>query len=89
MKAAYQKPSIELEFFKLDTNIASNCTVVVSMGPEAPGAIKVCDDYYDKTGEDRPNNSIALFSLPHNVQFWSQETCDCYTSAYGNGCFTS
>lgn len=82
MKKVYEKPSFEIEYYQLNSNIASNCTLVVNMGPEAPDAVTVCQDYYDKTGEP------AQYSLPHNVQFWTDETCDCYYSA-GSGCFTS
>lgn len=83
MKKIYEAPDLEIESYELDANIASNCNLVVDMGPEGPGAIEVCEDYYEKTGE-----VAAMFSLPHNVQFWSEETCDCYYSA-GDGCFTS
>ncbi len=88
MKRVYEKPVAEIEMYELSSNIASNCALVVKMGPEGPGAIEVCDDYYDKTGESRAANRISMFSLPHNVQFWSEKTCDCYYSA-GSGCFTS
>ena len=84
MKKTYVAPNLEIELYELNASIASNCNLVVDMGPEGPGAIEVCQDYYDKTGETRP----ATFSLPHNVQFWSEETCSCYYSA-GDGCFTS
>lgn len=87
MKKTYIKPFIEIEMYELSSNIASNCNMVVNMGPYAPGAIKVCKDYYDQTGEPYPDG-ITLYSLPHNVQFWNEETCDCYYSA-GAGCFTS
>ncbi|MDD6066789.1 MAG: hypothetical protein PUD04_09550 [Firmicutes bacterium] len=87
MKRVYEKPVAEIEMYELNSNIASNCALVVNMGPEGPGAIKVCDDYYDKTGDPRETKSISAYSLPHNVQFWSD--CDCYYSAGGNGCFTS
>lgn len=87
MKKTYEAPALEIEVYELSASIASNCALVVDMGPEGPGAIKVCEDYYDKTGESR-DASAASYSLPHNVQFWSEETCDCYYSA-GSGCFTS
>lgn len=88
MKKIYSKPIVSVEMYELSSNIASNCNLVVNMGPEALNAIKVCDDYYEKTGETKPANGIASYSLPHNVQFWSEKTCDCYYSA-GSGCFTS
>lgn len=86
MKKVYSKPNVEIENYELNSNIASNCSLVVEMGPEGPGAIRVCDDYYEKTGEER---GIATQSLPYNVQFWTEESCDCYYSAGGDGCFTS
>lgn len=89
MKKIYKKPYVEVENYELSSNIASNCVLVVTMGPEGPGAIEVCDDYYEKTGEERTGKGIGLYSLPHNVQFWSEESCDCYYSAGGAGCFTS
>lgn len=88
MKRVYEKPLFEIETYELSSNIASNCAIVVTMGPEGPGAIKVCRDYYDKVGEDAPAG-IAAYSLPHNVQFWSNKSCDCYYNAGGSGCFTS
>ena len=87
MKRVYQKPEVQIEYYQLSANIANNCMLVVNMGPAAPDAVKVCEDYYDKTGEEKPDG-ISTFSLPYNVQFWSEETCDCYYSA-GEGCFTS
>ena len=84
MKKTYVAPNLEIELYELNASIASNCALVVQMGPQGPGAIEVCQDYYDKTGE----TMTTTFSLPHNVQFWSEETCDCYYSA-GAGCFTS
>lgn len=88
MKKTYVAPNLEIELYELNASIASNCALVVQMGPQGPGAIEVCDDYYAKTGESRDPSTAALYSLPHNVQFWSEETCDCYYSA-GAGCFTS
>lgn len=87
MKRIYEKPVAGIEMYELSSNIASNCNLVVNMGPEAMNAVKVCEDYYEKTGETKPQGMRA-YSLPHNVQFWSEETCDCYYSA-GSGCFTS
>lgn len=88
MKKVYKKPMVEIERYELSSSIASNCALVVNMGPEAPDAIEVCQDYYDKTGESRSGAAVSSYSLPHNVQFWSEQTCDCYYSA-GSGCFTS
>lgn len=89
VKKNYAKPYVTIEEYELSSNIASNCALVVNMGPEGPGAIEICQDYYDKTGETRPKNGIAAYSLPYNVQFWTDESCDCYYSAGEAGCFTS
>lgn len=88
MKKTYLKPFIEIEMYELSSNIANNCAIVVNMGPTGPDAIKVCPDYYEQTGET-PEAGISGFSLPHNVQFWTDESCDCYYSAGDAGCFTS
>lgn len=89
MKKVYHAPELEIEVYQMDASIASNCALVVEMGPEGPGAIEVCDDYYEKTGEAKSAKSFSPYALPHNVQFWSEESCDCYYSAGGAGCFTS
>ena len=81
MKKVYEAPSLEIELYELDTSIASNCSTVVTMGPEGPGAEKVCDDYYEKSGEPYP--ASANYSLRHNVDFWTEASCDCYYSASG------
>lgn len=87
MKKVYHTPELEIEVYQLNASIASNCALVVTMGPNGPGMIKECDDYYEKTGEARIVSRAR--SLPHNVQFWTEESCDCYYSAGGSGCFTS
>lgn len=89
MKKVYHAPELEIEVYQMDASIASNCTLVVNMGPAAADAIKVCEDYYDKTGESKDGVNFNMRSLPHNVQFWSEESCDCYYSAGDRGCFTS
>lgn len=81
MKKVYEAPSLEIELYELDTSIASNCSTVVDMGPEGPGAEKVCKDYYDKAEEPYPDS--ASWSLRHNVDFWTEANCDCYYSASG------
>lgn len=81
MKKIYEAPALEIETYQLDASIASNCGTVVKMGPEGPGAVEVCQDYYDKAGEPYPDNST--WSLRHNIDFWTELTCDCYYSASG------
>lgn len=90
MKKVYHAPELEIEVYQMDASIASNCALVVEMGPDGPGVPSiqyVCDDYYEKTGEARITSRAR--SMPHNVQFWTDESCDCYYSAGDAGCFTS
>ena len=86
MKRVYEAPVLEIEIYQLDANIASNCKVVVSMGDYGGGeGESACDDYLAMVGLP----ATSSYSLrPHNVNFW-ENTCDCYTTAGGNGFFTS
>lgn len=80
MKKTYKKPMVEIEVYTLDASIASNCTLVVSNGPEE-GIHKQCEDY-EPTFPD-----IEMFANgPHNVSFYEDTQCDCYTSG-GNGSY--
>ena len=80
MKLKYEKPMIEIDDYELDASIASNCKVVVDMGPKY-GSHDPCKSYYDHSGEPWPDpNAINLMSN-YNIDFW--ENCDCYTSASG------
>lgn len=85
MKKAYVAPSLEIELYQLDANIAGNCAVVVTMGDYGGSGPdeKFCEDYGNIVG-------ISLMSAPpvYNVNFW-ESTCDCYTTAQGDGFFTS
>lgn len=78
MKKVYEAPTLEIEIYELDASIASNCKTVVTMGPEASDAQKVCDDYYEKSGEPR---TMTAAKAAYNIEFW--ESCDCYYSANG------
>ena len=86
MKRVYEAPVLEIEIYQLDANIASNCKVVVSMGDYGGGeGESACDDYLAMVGLP----ATSSYSLrPHNVNFW-ENTCDCYTTAGGDGFFTS
>lgn len=83
MKKVYVTPYVEFERYELDANIASSCTIVVSNGPEMEGH-KQCEDYYDPfvMGASLYNDRV------YNVQFYSEENCDCYYTA-GEGYWTS
>lgn len=80
MKKTYIAPSMEVELFELDTSIASNCATVVSNGP-AMGSHDQCEDYDDPFG-------ISTMSL-HNVTFYEDTNCDCYTTGGNTGYWNS
>ena len=83
MKKTYQRPAMDVETYSLDMSIASHCGIVVSNGP-AMGEHRPCDDYQDPFGE------VATFDLrPHNVQFYEDTNCDCYTTGGYYGYWTS
>lgn len=88
MKKAYVAPSLEVEQYRLDANIASHCSAVVTMGdyggngPSEP----VCNDYLEMVGKQPLPGGINAFA--YNVDFW-EHNCDCYTTAGGKGFFTS
>lgn len=87
MRKTYMKPVAEIEVYKLDAAIASNCGDTVSLGPEAPGKT-VCDEFKD---------AFEVFSLPGNARstggtpFYADgaANCDCYYSSGGGNYFTS
>ncbi|MBS1317034.1 MAG: hypothetical protein HP042_00960 [Lachnospiraceae bacterium] len=81
MKKTYEAPRAEIERYQLDASIASNCKIVVSNGP-AMGSYTQCDDYIS------PFTGLSKARAKHNVLFYSDEMCDCYTSA-GAGYWTS
>lgn len=90
MKKAYIAPSLEVEQYQLDANIAQNCAYVVNMGGPGGDLSKgeeFCKDYADLVGLPFPDNKMAS-TFAYNVNFW-EHTCDCYTTAGGVGVFTS
>lgn len=88
MKKAYIAPSLEVEQYQLDANIAKNCELVVTMGDY--GGIgesePACNDYLQMVGKPLLPGGMSTFA--YNVNFW-EHTCDCYTTAGGAGFFTS
>ena len=83
MKKTYVAPNLEIERYELDASIASHCGIVVSNGP-ALGAHEPCQDYKDPFAA-----SSASYALPHNVQFYEDTNCDCYTTGGDYGYWTS
>ena len=86
MKKVYVTPTVEIERYELDANIASNCGIVVSNGPGV-GSHQQCEDYEDPFAMS--TYSMARSSGPHNVQFYEDTNCDCYYSASDYGYWTS
>ena len=76
MKKTYETPKAEVERYQLDASIASNCETVVHNGPQMNGYSQ-CRDYID------PFETYSAARSVHNVQFYSEDTCDCYTTAGG------
>lgn len=86
MKKTYESPRIEIEVYELNANIASNCTVIVTMGDYGGGVGEpACNDYLEMVGQP-PVGAAATYA--YNINFW-EHTCDCYTTAGGAGFFTS
>lgn len=81
MKKTYETPKAEVERYQLDASNASNCETVVHNGPQMNGYSQ-CSDYID------PFETYSAARSVHNVQFYSEDTCDCYTTA-GGGYWTS
>lgn len=81
MKKKYKAPTVEFERYKLDSNIASNCAIVVSNGP-AMGNHTQCSDYIS------PYSTRSAEAI-YNVQFYEDTNCDCDYSASAFGYWTS
>ena len=88
MKKVYDAPKLEIEIYQLDANIASNCRVVVTMGAPGGGSADkpFCEDYAGHVGLPWPGDTANPNA--YNVNFW-ETNCDCYTTAEGEGFFTS
>ena len=84
MKKKYEAPTLETEIFELSEGIASNCGIVVDIGPIVGDHIQVCPIYNEKD----PFRS-STYSLPHNVEFYEDTNCDCYTTGGDYGYWTS
>lgn len=85
MKKVYEAPKVEIEIYELDASIASNCAVVVTVGDyggDVSAGETACNDYLERV------ESTYSARKAYNVNFW-ENTCDCYTTAGGEGYFTS
>lgn len=89
MKQVYEAPRFEVETYELDANIAGNCKIIVTMGDYggADDTEKACNDYLGLVG--KPLLPVEpVDPQAYNVTFW-EHSCDCYTTAGGEGFFTS
>lgn len=85
MRKVYEAPKMEIEYYSLDTSIASHCSIVVSNGPGVGGHAE-CSDYEDPFAM----STYALNDGPaYNVQFYEDTNCDCYYSSSDYGYWTS
>lgn len=85
-KEEYIAPDVQIEYYQLDKNIASNCSIVVSNGPDM-GTHHQCSDYKDPFSAAKPN-MMRRAPRKYNVQFYEDTNCDCYDSS-GEGYWTS
>lgn len=86
MKKVYSKPLLEVEVYKLNSDIASNCGKKVSFGPEAIGK-ETCEEFKDAF-------EVATYGLAKSTgetPFYNDGSanCDCYYSSGGGLYFTS
>ena len=86
MKKVYEAPTVEIELYCLDANIASHCGIVVHNGP-ALGDYTQCDDYKDPFG--KIGDVASPMAPPYNVSFYDEDTCDCYTTGGDYGYWQS
>lgn len=89
MRKVYMRPTIEIEAYELSASIASNCSSVVTMGPEDYSG-NICSEFEDSFDVQSYRPGISLFSA--GTPFYDGTTgpvCDCYYTSGGSGYFTS
>ena len=85
MRVNYEKPSITIEEYQLDTAIAVGCQTIVSLGP-TPGEYNgtyysnVCDCFI---------KDFATFAEPPAQMNFFETSCSCYLGSGGSTVFTS
>lgn len=97
MKKIYVKPTLEIEQFELNANIAGNCGSVISFGPgddTNPMNRPVCKEF--EGAFDVEIASVFSTKSSGNTPFYENggqvmngAVCDCYYSSGGNVYFTS
>lgn len=83
MKKMYIAPTIEVEYYTLDTSIASGCSEIVNMGPEINDH-KACDGFENMFDEDP-----FPAARSGGASFYDDGSCRCYYSSGGEGYWTS
>ena len=80
MSKSYQAPILNFEKYNLANTPTSNCIEVVTNGPAVGGYVQ-CEDY--KPLFPTLNQGLSTMSNPHNIDFYDESTCDCYTTGAG------
>lgn len=87
MKKTYVSPVFELEVFKLDASIASQCGSKVTLGPDY-GEYNACKEF-----DFGINSSIGVMSAVTSFYDATDpkggNVCSCYHTAGNEGYFTS
>ena len=90
MRKAYQCPSLLVERYELNANIASGCSSIITFGPGAPGK-ETCEEFAGGFLSILPdvglNSGLTAF-YDDGVTTSSGVVCDCYYTA-GTGNMTS
>lgn len=79
MKRVYAAPTLQVELYELDTSIAVNCAIIITLQPH----------------EDSPCSDVSYesiqpsYGLNGGVSFVDNGPCDCYTTAGGEGYWMS
>lgn len=86
MKQVYEAPRFEVETYELDASIASNCAEVINDGPALGGhtACEKCPIIFPMSID-----GATIEGLPHNVTFYADSNCDCYTTGNDGTYWTS
>ena len=80
MKKVYEAPEVEIELYELNASIANNCIITVKNGPQM-GQHEECENYEDPFATWSKRSGAV-----HNVNFYEDTECDCYTTG-GNGSY--
>lgn len=86
MKIVYSRPEIEIEAYSLSESIAANCGYVVTSGPGDVYGNNICEEFGGSWDIMSVGLSVMSGSFYNGLE---GPACDCYTTAGGEGYFTS